>query len=339
MGLFELFSYTYVKLHCAWTVLDLSQISQYIWINKYVYKFCWQIAHFSLAFVEDNYPKLYFIRIFESWYRFCCNATPNYTDSYTLPAHLSHSTYSTHRPFWHAISHTDLQLLQSHPHNKTAFHKLWYTYHETERNVVHCYLLRCMTTETGPTFVLNSADASFCGFVTSHNTMYQLAANHRFTHAAPIHVRNVCLWPAVRTTNITEPILAVFAKTHRQYFLISCLFPTQPVCCQQHSATANSANSCKYCVKRGTADRTATNGLWPPRSSIRVRFVFPISLCICQTYHFKTKGLCNNKNVYKLSNLYKIMTGLDVDIKMNNFLYNFEKIVCREEWNWLMKFQ
>ena len=91
--------------------------------------------------------------------------------------------------------------------------------------------MRYVTTERYSTFVFSNVDAGFClsGFVNSHNKIYQSAANHRFTDKSPIRVRKVCRWPAIRTTNITEPILAAIAKIHRKHILISCLVATQPV--------------------------------------------------------------------------------------------------------------
>ena len=45
---------------------------------------------------------------------------------------------------------------------------------------------------------------------------------------APIHVRQVCLWPAKSTTNITQSILPAIANLHTLHFLKCCLVATQP---------------------------------------------------------------------------------------------------------------
>ena len=95
---------------------------------------------------------------------------------------------------------------------------------------MHCYLLTVHDNRKRPTFVLNSVDTVFylIGFVTSHNKIIKFAANKKFTDKTPIHVRKVCLWPAISTTNITQSIIAAVANL-QTIFLISCLVATQPV--------------------------------------------------------------------------------------------------------------
>jgi hypothetical protein len=89
--------------------------------------------------------------------------------------------------------------------------------------------LGCMATETDPPFVLNNIDAGFylSGYVNFHSKIYQFAANHRFTHKAPILFRKVCLWSAIRVTSLSPFLLLLL--TYRHHFLISCQVATKSV--------------------------------------------------------------------------------------------------------------
>jgi hypothetical protein len=133
-----------------------------------------------------------------------------------------------HSPFvlTRDIAYTDLQLLHSHAHNKTQFYINCAT-QIVKRKEMLCtaVFLGRMTTETDPTFVLNSVDVGFylSGYVNCHSKIYQFVENHRFTNKAPIHVRKVCLWSAIGATNTAAAIVNLQAP-----FFISCLVATKP---------------------------------------------------------------------------------------------------------------
>jgi hypothetical protein len=142
--------------------------------------------------------------------------------------------------------------------------------------------------------------------VTSQNKIYQFPTNHLFT--------DKCCYMFVRfiagllygATNITQPNFSAFANLQTQCFDKLFVCNTTCICCQQHSATANTAHSYTCCVKRGTGDSKIANGLGPHCWPIRIRFGFFIAFWISVKHNIVDRNvLYKNTVIYKLSNFIK----------------------------------